>query len=142
MVSTKHFTPRADMLRPTKKLRPLFAGPYTITEVINPVAYRLDLPTNLQVHPVFHVSPLKRFVENPTQFSSRTEPPPPEIQADGTEEFELEAITDKRVLGRGRWKRIEYLLKWKGYPASESSWEPVQNLDHAREAIQDYETGS
>jgi len=43
------------------KLNPRYVGPFTILERIGPVAYRLDLPTELgNVHNVFHVSNLKK----------------------------------------------------------------------------------
>ena len=142
MVSTKHFTPRADMLRPAKKLRRAYAGPYKILEVISSVAYRVDLPAGLQVHPVFHVSLLKRYEENPKDFISRESPPAPEIQADGSEKYEVDKILDKRVITRGRAQQVSYLVSWKGYGLDEATWEPLGNLDTAQEAIQEFEQGS
>ena len=43
------------------KLRQCWIGPYSITEVISPVACKLELPPAWRVHPVFHVSNLKRW---------------------------------------------------------------------------------
>ncbi|WMV46499.1 hypothetical protein MTR67_039884 [Solanum verrucosum] len=44
------------------KLSPSYIGPFEILECVGSVAYRLALPPNLSgVHPVFHVSMLKRY---------------------------------------------------------------------------------
>ena len=41
--------------------------------------------------------------------------------------FEVEKICGKKVKGKG----IFYLVKWKGYPDSEATWEPAKNLKSA-----------
>ena len=49
------------------KLSPRFIGPYEVIERIGPVAYRLALPPELsQVHDVFHVSMLRRYMSDPS----------------------------------------------------------------------------
>ena len=127
------------------KLLPRFIGPYKIIEVINPVAYRVDLPSSLRLHNVFHVSLLKPYLDGTAAFPDREQivrPPPEELNEEGDELWEVEEVVDKRIkkIGKGRRKRnvVEYLVKWKGYPEWENSWEPEQGLQQAKEAIQKY----
>ncbi|GKG47214.1 hypothetical protein Tco_0504411, partial [Tanacetum coccineum] len=49
------------------KLTPRFVGPFEIVEKVDPVAYRLDLPEELNdVHDTFHVLNLKKCFADPT----------------------------------------------------------------------------
>lgn len=41
------------------------------------------------------------------------------------EEYTVEKILEKRMKGG----KVEYLIKWEGYPDSENTWEPQDNLD-------------
>ena len=47
-----------------KKLAPRYSGPFEILAKVVLVAYQLALPPNIKVHNVFHVSILKRYVNN------------------------------------------------------------------------------
>ena len=46
-------------LKGFNKLSPRFYGPFQVVQKVGLVAYKLNLPTNCSVHPVFHVSCLK-----------------------------------------------------------------------------------
>nr|GEZ31991.1 hypothetical protein [Tanacetum cinerariifolium] len=49
------------------KLAPRFVGPFEIIKKVGPVAYRLDLPEELNgVHDTFHVSNLTKCLADPT----------------------------------------------------------------------------
>ncbi|XP_070029065.1 uncharacterized protein [Nicotiana sylvestris] len=49
------------------KLSPRYVGPYKIIRRIGRVAYELDLPSELEaVHPVFHVSMLRKCIGDPS----------------------------------------------------------------------------
>ncbi|XP_067618786.1 chromobox protein homolog 3 [Eurosta solidaginis] len=40
--------------------------------------------------------------------------------------FVVEKIIDKRITPEGK---VEYYIKWRGYPSSENTWEPEENCD-------------
>ncbi|GJT63941.1 putative nucleotidyltransferase, ribonuclease H [Tanacetum coccineum] len=65
------------------KLAPRFVGPFEIIEKVGPVAYRLDLPEELDgLHDTFHVSNLKKCLADPT-----LQVPLDEIQVDAKLNF-------------------------------------------------------
>ena len=108
--------------------------------MVTPVSYRLKLPFSMRIHPVFHVSLLKKYEENPEEFKDRVIPPPPPVKIQGEEEFEVEYILDKQIKRQKRQKiQVEYLVKWKGYPEHDATWEPVENLQNASEVIEEFE---
>ncbi len=54
---------------------------------------------------------------------------------EGEQEFKVEKILDAQPRGRGH--KMHFLVKWKGYPTSDNSWEPRENL-HADRLIAEY----
>jgi hypothetical protein len=109
-----------------QKLLPRFIGPYKVTEVVNPVAYKLDLPREMsRTHPVFHVSLLRPYKSD----GPIPAPPSPlSYDDDGVPVFEVEQILSHRDQKRGRSTRREYLTKWKGYGPAHNTWEPESGL--------------
>lgn len=49
--------------------------------------------------------------------------------------YEVQKIIGKKIKG----KTIHYKVKWKGYKAEDSTWEPIENLVNVRNLIQKYE---
>ena len=55
----------------SKKLTPRFIGPYQISDRVGNVAYRVALPPNLSnLHDVFHVSQLRKYISDPSHVVS------------------------------------------------------------------------
>jgi hypothetical protein len=75
LLSTKNLSLK---MQGSNKLLPRFIGPFKITQQVNAVAYRLDLPAVLQIHPIFHVNMLKQYKPG-----GRTQPPPLPTLIDG-----------------------------------------------------------
>ncbi|KAK9406121.1 hypothetical protein NXF25_004895 [Crotalus adamanteus] len=96
---------------PCKKLGPKYVGPFQVTKVINPVTVKLRLPASLgRVHPVFHSSLLK-----PAHRSPYTDGAPGPISGS---HYEVQEVLDSRR----RYGKVQYLLRWKGYPLSDATW--------------------
>jgi hypothetical protein len=45
-------------------LSPKYYGPFKVLQRIGSMPYKLDFPPSLRVHPVFHVSLLKKVIRN------------------------------------------------------------------------------
>lgn len=127
------------------KFFPRFRGPHRVKRVISPDAYELELDSSMRIHPVFHVSELKPWIDNMATFPERVPTfarPAPEIveREDGAEpEWIVEKILAWRLF---RNRDLQYLVKWKGFPIEESTWEPISNLTGSQELIQEFEERS
>ncbi|GKA08447.1 putative reverse transcriptase domain-containing protein [Tanacetum coccineum] len=91
------------------KLAPRFIGPFEIIEKVGPVAYRLDLPKELNgVHDTFHVSNLKKCLSDPT-----LQVPLDEIQVDSKLNFVEEPVEIlEREIKKLKRSRIAIVKVW------------------------------
>ena len=116
------------------KLVPKRHSPFQIVQVMSPVNYRLELPTQWSIHPVFHVNLLTPYHEMPIHSANYLRPPPDLIG--GEEEYKVEYILAKRRIGQHH--QLQYLVKWKGYPEADNQWINTQDMS-ADEAIVEFE---
>ena len=111
---------RALSKRFNEKLAPKYFGPYPIVKQINAVAYKLALPDDCRIHPVFHASQLKKVVGNPDQVLTL----PPTLADDL--EWVVEPLLIKDIRGTGPEQLV--LVQWKGLPEFESTWESARMI--------------
>jgi hypothetical protein len=105
--------------RANQKLAFRFFGPFKIIEKIGAVAYKLLLPESSTIHPVFHVSQLKKVVPSNVQVTSSI----PEL--DARKQVPL-AVLQKRLDSTG--KAVEILVHWSGFPKTLATWENYDDI--------------
>ena len=101
------------------KLHSKFYGPFRVLERIGKVAYKLLLPEGCQLHPVFHVSQLKKHI-GPTAVPS---PELPLIDDKGNIKVAPMSILDRRLIPRNNEPVPQWLIHWTNLPPSEATWE-------------------
>jgi hypothetical protein len=135
---------RSKYLRPAfgvRKSMPRYFGPFPVSQIVNPVAYRLTLPNYMGgIHDVFHVSLLKPYVHDG---KNRTPPCPVRVGGIGVEEeWVVESIIDhinaykrSKLSKRTRdlvtgvvpvisthQKTLQFRVKWADFPIEYSFW--------------------
>nr|GEV95148.1 putative reverse transcriptase domain-containing protein [Tanacetum cinerariifolium] len=116
-------SPRKGVVRFGKKgkLTPRFVRPFEIIEKVGLVAYRLDLPVELDgVHDTFHVSNLKKCLADPT-----LQVPLDEIQVDDKLNFMEEPVEImKREFKKLKQSRIAIVkVRWNSKRGLDFTWE-------------------
>lgn len=113
-----------------------FLGPFRVVNVnTERDNYTLELPPQMNIHPTFHVSQLRAYVNPNTVPDIPRQISRPEAINIEENRFEVEQILQTK--GKGRNQR--WLVKWKGYDASENSWEPRAHLKGAEESLAEFQ---
>ena len=108
-----------------EKLSPRYCGPFKVLKKVGGLAYKLELPERSRVHPVFHVSRLRKTINHnenvvsPSVLVELIEPP--------SIPHEPERIGFRDQNTRHNVYR-EALVKWKDREDEASSWERVSTL--------------
>lgn len=135
-LSTENISTDLSRAAPSRKFIPRYIGPYLIEKKLSGLVYRLKLPRTMKIHPVFHISRLRRYHDRPEELGDRpTSRRPDPIIRGANEEYEVEEVIDTRKVRRGRQWHRQYLVKWLGYPPEEAQWEPAVYLKNARQKI-------
>ncbi|KAG6394685.1 hypothetical protein SASPL_145275 [Salvia splendens] len=114
-----------------RKMAPRFFGPFRIEARIGATAYHLQLPASARIHPVFHVSLLKRAIGEATTDADLpdglggTDPPclPEKVLDARTDQREGEAVG-------------QVLVKWLGMDDDEATWMDVADVSASKPVSQ------
>lgn len=116
-------------------IRRRWRGPYYVTAPVGKQLYRLQDASGVAVRDPVNVGKMKRYTARDQQLATQQQvlQAPPVDESDDDEEpttatdmYEVESIVE----AKGRGKNRLYLVKWKGYPESQNTWEP---RDHFRD---------
>ena len=133
------------------KLCAKWVGPFEITRCVGKNAVELKLPLSMQVHPVFHVSLVKRYVRPAESFAivrdgkmtaSQPDAPPVPVMLENTFTSRVKEILTHRLCADEQRKNVilprsekcgkrrrsplrrdcEFLVSWHGLDAAHNSW--------------------
>ena len=117
-------------IRPSKKLFDKFDGMFFITKIISPHAYKLELPRDWIIHPVFPTNLFRPGSTDPLP-GQLAPPPVPIIDEDGQDTWEVTRIFNSRIFRH----RLQFLVNWvKDRP----DWQPFENVTGAPDALDQY----
>jgi hypothetical protein len=119
---------------PSSKLDYRRLRPFRILKCVgeSQMAYKLDLPAGMRIHPVFHGSLLTPY--HASAIPGHTQPPPPPIEVEGQQEYEVEEILDSKIVRN----KLRYLVSWIGYAPNDRTWEPAEHLENSPEIVARY----
>lgn len=109
---------------PISKISAKYYGPFKIQAKIGNVAYKLQLPLGVGLHPVFHVSLLKPARGITIDTSSEI----PDLQEDTDLDVEPQAMLDRRIIYKDSLSITQVLVQWKHLHPDNTTWEYLPDL--------------
>lgn len=106
-------------LRTSLKLQTKFYGPFRILNRVGKVAYHLQLPASVTIHPVFHVSQLKKHL-GPKAIPNQDLP---HVDVNGNIKTDPVAVLQTRQVPRNNLPVVQWLVQWANLPPDDATWE-------------------
>ena len=110
--------------RSSQKLSHRYFGPFKVEARIGKVAYRLALPSTTRIHPVFHVSLLKKRVGTDEPVSVQLPP----LKESGLLRLTPAKVLQHHTIQKNGKELIELLIQWVDLPATEATWEDKDQI--------------
>jgi hypothetical protein len=98
-------------------------------------SYKLELFVEMNIHSLFHISLLRKDLEN---FLSRQIISSSSLVViDDEEKFDVKNIIDSRLTERSISKELQYKIKWVKH-SSNRKWYSIENFENAKEIVANY----
>lgn len=108
------------------KLQNKYYGPFIITQKIGKLAYKLQFPPHVKIHPVFHVSQLKKHIGT----KSIPSPNLPMVSADGTVKTGPAAVLQVRQVPRNNLPVVQWYIQWENLSPEDATWEDADFIKY------------
>src|ERR1700683_4560710 len=100
-----------------------YDGQFEVIHKLSPVSYRLQMPSSCGIHPILNISHLEKYQSSPAEFGEHPIKNLNREDFNELPEYEVERIiTERKKKGRNGRRIIQYLTRFKGYPADSDEW--------------------
>jgi len=106
------------------KLNLRYYGPYQVFECIGAVAYKLQLPPGSAMHPVFHVSLLRKKIGKVAIVSQTL----PIVDDEGRVKVYPATILERKLMKKGNTAVVAGLIQWSNSFPEDATWEELTKL--------------
>ena len=105
------------------KLQNKYYGLFLILKKIGNSAYKLQFPSNIQIHVVFHVSQLKKHI------GAKAVPSPnlPMVNTDGTIKTGPATVLQVRQIPRNNAPVVQWKIQWENLSPEDATWEDASS---------------
>jgi len=119
MLNRKNLRTKRPMEKPDHKM----FGPFVVKNKVGSRAYEIELPERWDIHPVFHVSLLEPYREDPVGRPQKIIPTH-EIVDNGPSYVVAEVVDsqcDGNPKSKFRHRFVQYMIAWEGYSPEDNS---------------------
>lgn len=127
-----------------RKFAQRYAGPFRVLERVGRLAYKLDIPSTWNIHPVISVALLEPAPKDKDPFDRQLDEPGPTFDdryPEDTDRYDIDRILARRTrpIGRNATLFTEYLVRWQGFNEAHDEWIRKEHLDGAEQLVNDFD---